>query len=238
MKNRTRALLLALLASLLAFPGTAASAEDPPAAVTLTADKAVYVASQTARLTSRITATNLHWVVSVQFPGSSEWKQLCLRLNVNTSVADCKLGVYYNAKVRALLIDGNGTDDTSDDTIEAMATRNLAVKPQIGTSPLGYYTKSGGYAVFPKGYSPKYRAATYPGFEGKRCLRHEVQRYYASGWRTVFTSACRVQGKQGRVDWVWAGKHPSGVKFRLRAKFAGDAVNVAANSTWNYLRFR
>ena len=126
----------------------------------------------------------------------------------------------------------------ADDTLEARITRNVPVRASIGTSPLGYYTRSGGYAVYSKGYSPKYRSATYPAFPGQRCLRHEVQRRYAAGWRTVFTSACRVEGKQGRVDWLWAGKHPSGVKFRLRAKFAGDAVNLANVSTWNYLRFR
>lgn len=204
----------------------------------MTADRSVYVAAQTARLTSKITATNLHWEISVQFPGSTEWKQLCVRLNANSSVAQCSIGLYYNTVARARLIDGQGTEDTADDTVEATAIRNLPVKPQIGTSPLGSYTKSGKYAVYAKGSSPRYRAATYPGFEGKRCLRHEVQRYYASGWKRVFTSACRVQGKQGRVDWRWAGKHPSRVKFRLRATFAGDAVNVASNSTWKYLRFR
>jgi hypothetical protein len=237
-KLRTRTVVLSLLAATLALPALPASAEDPAPAVTLTPDKTVYVAGQTARLTSKITAHNLDWQVSVQFPGSTDWRQLCASYDVNDSVRTCTLGLTYNVKVRALLIDDKGTSSTSDDTLEALTTRSIGVKASLATSPMGYYTKSGSYAVYSKGYSPKFRSASYPGFPGKRCLRHQVQRRYASGWKTVSTSACKVEGKQGRVDWQWAGRHASGVKFRVRVTFAGDSVNKANVGRAFYFRFR
>jgi len=237
-KQRTWIVLLALVAGLFAIPPQVAAADDPPAKVTLTMDKSIYVASQTARLTSKVTARNLDWLVEYQYPGRTDWKALCFASNVNTNTFSCKLGLAYNVKVRASLIDRGAPDDDSDDVVKAQEERSIPVKVKIGTSPLGYYVKSGRYKVFPKGSSPKYRAATYPYFPGQRCLRHQVQRRYASGWKTVFTSACRVQGKQGQVEWRWGGRHPSRVNFRLRAKFAGDAINRRNVSTWSYLRFR
>lgn len=241
MKRRTQVLLLALIAGLFALPTLPAAAEDPAPitpSVTLTMNKSVYVASQTATFTSHVEAMNLDWAIEIQYPGSTEWKVLCFAINVNVDDFTCQLGLAYNMKVRASLFDRHGTEATADDTLEARVNRTVPVKVRIGTTPLGYYTKSGAYAVFPRGYSPTYRASTYPAFPGQRCLRHVVQRRYASGWKTIFTSACRVQGKQGRVDWKWAGRHASAVNFRVRATFGGDAVNLANVSTWNYLRFR
>ncbi|RZI80766.1 MAG: hypothetical protein EOO67_19155, partial [Microbacterium sp.] len=200
MKRRTRVLLLALIAGLFALPAVPASAETTPS-VTLTKDKAVYNAGQTVRMTSKITAMNLNWVVAVQFPGSSEWKPLCARYNVNDSVASCTLGVYYNAKVRAQLL------DPADDSVKASSgVVDIPVRATVGTIPLGYYTRSGSYAAMSK-YSAKFRSQSSPAFPGQRCLRHQVQRKYAAGWRLVKTSACIVEGKQGRVDWQWTGTH-------------------------------
>lgn len=243
MKKRTRVLLLALIAGLFALPAVPAAAEDDPPApepsVTLTMDKAMYYAGQTVTFTSQVTAQNLEWVVEVQFPGSSAWNWLCGSANVNDSVKTCRLGVYYNVKARARLFDDNGTlNDPSDDIPKASsATLSVPVRATVGTIPLGYYTKVRGYAVMSK-YSAKFRSQSSPAFPGKRCLRHQVQRKYASGWRLVKTSACILEGKQGRVDWQWGGRHPSRVKFRVRATFAGDVVNRANNGAWLYFRFR
>lgn len=237
MKQRTRALALALAASILALPALPAAAADPPV-LTLTMNRSIYVAGQTATFTSHVEAMNLNWGIEYQYPGSTQWKPLCAAVNVNTDTFSCQLPLAYNMQVRASLIDTQGTETTADDTLEARVNRSVPVKVKIGTTPLGYYSRSGGYAVFARGASPTYRAATYPAFPGKWCLRHEVQRHYATGWRKIFTSACRVEDSKGRVDWRWAGKHASGVKFRVRATFAGDAINRANVSTWNYLRFR
>jgi hypothetical protein len=115
-KLRTRVLLLALLAGFFALPAASASATDP-ASVTLTMNKSVYVAGDSAEFTSTITATNLDWVVSVQFPGSTDWKPLCVQYNVNDSVQHCTLGVYYNAKVKAVLVDDKTTPSKPPPTL-------------------------------------------------------------------------------------------------------------------------
>lgn len=242
MKLRTR-VLFAVASGALALTGVtgpARAADEPPTpALSMTADRSVYVAGQTANLTNRITAQNLDWVVAVRIAGTSEWKPVCFIQNVQTSTEQCALaGLVYNLTAVAQLIDRHGTDDTADDTVEAQVVRTIPVKAKIGTTPLGYYNQSGGYQVYPRGASPKFRTATYPYFPGKRCVRHVVQRHYASGWRTILTSACKLQDSKGRVDWQWAGKHASGVKFRLRATFAGDTVNRANVTSWQYLRFR
>lgn len=244
MKLRPRVLFVVLAGALAltGLTGPARAGDEPPTpALSMTADKAVYVAGQTAMLTNKITAQNLDWVVAVRIAGTSEWKPLCFVQNVRSGTEMCAISlaeVPYNLTAVAQLIDRHGTEDTADDTVEAQVARSIPVKVKIGTTPTGYYTQSGGYQVYPRGASPKYRAMAYPAFPGKRCLRHVVQRHYASGWKTIFTSACRAQDSKGQVAWQWAGKHASGVKFRLRATFAGDQVNRANASTWQYLRFR
>ncbi|MFL6160497.1 MAG: hypothetical protein ACJ72D_30775 [Marmoricola sp.] len=238
MKPRISVLFLPLAAAALVLPAVPASATDPAPAVTLTANKSVYLAGQSAQLTSKITAHNLDWIVDFQYPGSTEWHGLCASLGVNDSVRNCTLGVNYNVKVRAVLIDDKGTQDTSDDTLEAMATRNLAVKATVATSPLNYNLKSGNYVVYPKTYKPTFRSTTYPAFPGGRCLRHQLQRHKASGWKTIVTTKCTLENSKGRVDWKWTGKHASGVKYRVRAVFAGDAANKANSAAFVYFRFR
>ncbi len=237
MTRRARLLLATVLLAAVSSLPVAASA-DPPPSVTLSSDKAIYVASDTATFTSHVTAMNLDWVVAAQFPGSATWKVLCFSQNVNTDTFKCTIGVYYNLTVRAQLIDDHGTKDTSDDTVEATATLNVPVRAQMGTQAFGYHGTSGRYSVYPRGSSPKFRSATLPALPGKRCLRHEVQRRYSSGWRTVKTSACLTEQTQGRVDWTWKHSHPSGVNFRVRATFAGDAINRSNSSAWLYFKFR
>ncbi len=240
MTRRARLLLAtALLAAVSSLP-VAASA-DPQPSVTLTADKAIYVAGGNAKLTSTYVAMNLAFEMDVQYPGSTQWHYLRASYPVNTGdqPITCDLGVYYNVTVRAELIDTHGTPkDPSDDTVVATATKTVPVRAAIGTQAFGYHGTSGRYSVYPRGNSPKFRSATVPALPGKRCLRHEVQRRYSSGWRTVKTSACLIEQTQGRVDWTWTHKHPSGVNFRVRATFAGDAINHANNSAWLYFKFR
>lgn len=241
MVNRTRvsrlALVAGLFAVLLATPTVSASADTPPS-VTLTADKAVYVAGQSAELTSDVVGTNLDWVVDFQYAGTTGWHSLCVQFNTEQGAHHCELALAYNVTVRARLIDDKGTKDTSDDVVEASATHVIPVKAAMDITPIGYYQKSGHYAVESRGSSPSFRSASYPAFPGKRCLRHVVQRQYASGWKDVFTSACRIEQKQGQVYWRWLGKHASGVRFRVHATLAGDTVNQPSASPWFYFRFR
>lgn len=231
-------LTLMLCGALLALFPVAASATDPTPSVTLTSNRSVYVAGQTATFTSKVVATNLDYVVDVQYPGSATWHVLCASYNVNSDIFTCDLGLYYNVKVRARLIDDKGTADTSDDVTEATANDTVPVRASIGTTYGGYIVKSGHYAVYGRGTSPTFVTSSQPAFPGHRCLRHQVQRKYARSWRTVKTSACQLEGSQGDVTWRWAGRHASGVGFRVRATFAGDPVNLPNAAAWVYFRFR
>lgn len=230
MKRRFLVVLLTLVVALLGLPATS-SAEGEPTLM-LRSDKSVYLYGQTTTFTVDVDAMNLDYHLAVRYPGSSEWKIIDFAANVNQDRFTPKLGAYYNAVVRAQL-----TDPEADDAVRAERTISVPVRATVATYPNGYYTRSGGYAVMSK-YSAKFRSVSAPAFPGQRCLRHQVQRKYASGWRTVKTSACILQGKQGRVDWKWGGKHPSKVKYRVRGTFAGDQVNRPNQARWLYFRFR
>ncbi|MET3962663.1 hypothetical protein ABIE44_002597 [Marmoricola sp. OAE513] len=236
MKRRFRVLVLVLAAALLSLPAVPAGAASP--VLTLSMDRSVYTASQTATFRSHVEAMNLTYVLQIQYPGSSEWKTLCSSVNVNTADFKCQLGLQYNMKVRALLLDTKGTpDDTSDDTVEALVARAVPVRSSVGTVPSGFYSRSGKYRVMGRS-AAKFVSQSSPAFPGQRCIRHQVQRKKASGWRTVKTGKCVVQGKQGLVRWTWKGRHPTGVKYRVRASVAEDQVNKAGVGRWVYVRFR
>ncbi|MCW2752648.1 MAG: hypothetical protein JWQ32_59 [Marmoricola sp.] len=239
MTRRFRILVLLLAAGALAVPATPAVATDPPPSVTLTSNHTVYIGGQTATFTSKVVASNLDYVLQVQFPGSAAWKDVCASQNVNTDTFTCDLAMYYNVHMRAQLIDDHGTpNEPSDDTVKATATESVPVRASMETSYGTYIVKSGRYAVYGAGTSPSFVTQSGPAFPGKRCLRHQVQRRYASGWRTVKTSVCKVEGSQGQVYWTWGGRHPSRVNFRVRGTFAGDVVNASAHSAWIYFTFR
>lgn len=241
MKRRIQLSVLALVATLLALPLGSASADGPTASVSIAANKTSYVAGETATFNVTIVATNLNYVFQIQFPNQTTWATLNFDFPVHeNTVAIEHVAQYYNYKVRAALYeDTKGTpNDLSDDTLRAEQIKSVSVRMAIRTVPQSYYTSSGGTAVFARGSAPKFRSLPTPATPGYRCLRHQVQRKYSSGWRTVKTSGCVVEGKQGRVDWRWTGRHPSRVLFRVRGVFAGDAVNASSTGTWLRFRFR
>ena len=233
MNRRVQLLVLALAAAFLVSPVGSASA-DPAPNIVMTTNKSVYVAADTATLTFHTTATNLNFDAVAQFPGSPTLHQFqCFAQNVNNDTFTCDLGLAYNVQIQAEL-----TDPSNNNAVVASLTRNIPVRAEMATQGFGYHATSGRYALYARGSSPTFRSATYPALPGKRCLRHVVQRHYSSGWKNVTTTACKVEAKQGRVDWTWAHKHPSRVDFRVRATFAGDSLNQPNTSAWLYFRFK
>ena len=236
MKQRTRVILLALVAGLFALPALPATAAEPT--LTLTASKPVYTANQTVVLTSRVTSMNLDWSVDLSIDGGTKWGRVCLARTVNDDTLRCTFTAAYSVLARARLTDNKGTPkDESDDTVVKTVTRTVPVKVAIGTQPRGG-VRSGKYQYYGRGTSPTIRSTFYPSKSLGRCLKHQVQRHYSSGWKTVRTSSCKAPNAKGQVSWTWTGKHASGVKFRVRAKFAGDRLNKAASSAWVGVRFR
>jgi len=236
MMRRLSVLLLALVAVLASavVALTPAQATGEPS-VSLTKDKPYYTAGQreTLTVTSSNAGSGKAVVLTLVFPNSTE-KGLCAS-DVSDPVSDtqsCGVVGYVNHQVRADLY------DTASKTIIASTTISVAEIASLSTTAKsGFLGYSGSYAVYAKGAKPVFRSYDSTGKVATRCLRHEVQRRYSAGWKPVFTSACRAE-TSSHVDWKWLGKHPSKVKFRVRATFAGDAWNKPGHGAWRYFRFR
>ncbi|MBO9523664.1 MAG: hypothetical protein J7518_19195 [Nocardioidaceae bacterium] len=223
---RVRLLVLALVAAVV---GVAAPAHADAATVTLNADRKVSVAGTSVRFWGSTSNTGngtlkiriepagaAATTFAMQEPAEGPY-QLTLALTVNTRVT--------------AVVEGGTTDPASD-------TVFVWVRPRIATTLHTGYARSGAYLVMKRGASPLFRTLTYPKRPGQMCLRHQLQRYRDGAWRARLTSACIIEDSTGRVSWRWAGSHPSGVRFRVRALFAGDSRNLAGNGAWLYFRFK
>ncbi|RNL62587.1 hypothetical protein EFK50_12555 [Nocardioides marmoriginsengisoli] len=232
---RRPAVLIALVLTCALSGMAPASAEDPPPSVTMTKDRAYYVSGQTEKITvvaSGIEGGNPEALrITLLLPNGTS-KVLEESSIVNEVPSRFSYAPYVNHVLRADLVDTT-TDELLDSAqLTVVQLANLSTDPKGGF--LGY---SGAYAVFPKRSRPVFRSRDLTGKVAPRCLRHQVQRRYASGWKPVFTSACRAE-QRSVVDWKWLGKHPSGVRFRVRATFAGDKWNRGNRAAWQYFRLR
>jgi len=229
MSKKVRVLLVALLAVVPLGVVTSARAEDPPPAppqVSITVDRATYVAGTTAYITIAVT----------QSPGDND------PLYIHAVRAD---GTEFDLP-GADPADGTRTEKLFTDintritaTVGSVSKYvDVRVRPAMGTGPGGKYGWSGRYVVYPHAAKPLFTSQSYPKRPGQMCLRHQVQRLRAGAWRTVKTSGCRLENSKGLVSWRWTGTHPSKVRFRVRATFGGDARNIAGTGTWLYFRLR
>lgn len=228
MKRSLHLLVLTVLAALLATFMSPAAADTHEPAVTITSDKSSYVAGQTAKLVFHVSnagsGTTLK-VVTKLMSGKTVERET----TVTDGQQKFSLYMYVNTQIRAYI--GGST------TVSAY--KGLPVKAAVGTRPRGGYLGfSGSYAIFPKGSSPVFRSTTFPSRPGIRCLHHEVWKFGASGWKPVLRGSCRVQNSKGQVDWKWAGKHGSNVKFRVRAIFPGDKWNQPSSAPFSYFKFK
>jgi len=229
MKRSWHLLVVTVLAALLSTLLSPASAEDPAPTVTITSNKTTYVAGQTAAVRFTIAGAGSGTHLKVILVGSNGKSVVLHDADVYDDVLDKSVAMYINSRIYAYV---GGATEPSD-------SKGFPVKALVGTRPRGgYLGYIGDYAIFPRGSSPVFRSTTYPERPQVRCLIHEVQRLYAAGWGTVLRGSCRVQKKDGNVDWQWAGTHGSGVKFRVRAVFKGDSWNQPANAAWSYFKFK
>lgn len=227
-----RRLLLLLTSLACAFAGVlVAPASAAGTSVTITSNKAVYGYNETATFKVKVTTEGTQRLeVEVAYPNGQ--LQVFDPTTTESETHTIRIAAYTNATVRARVYSYEGAD--------VLATRTAPFRVRAGLSTLttGYAPVVNGYQVFSRGSSPKFRSFIALVVPAKRCLRHVVQRKYASGWKTVVTSACRAADSRGRVDWRWAGKHASGVKFRVFPTLAADAYNVASKGAPVYFRFR
>lgn len=237
MKRSLYLVVLTVLAALLSSLMTTASAADPAPTVVITTDPAdpvTYTAGQTATVNFTVDNVGPGTRLKVVIVGSNGVSKTLHDTDVSgneqgRSITRMSLAMYINARIYAYV----GGSTTPGDT------RAFPVKAAVGTRPRGGYLGFiGSYAIFPKGASPVFRSTTLPKRPGVRCLRHEVQKLAAAGWTTVLRGSCRVQNSSGNVDWQWAGKHGSNVKFRVRATFPGDSWNQPSSAPYSYFKFK
>lgn len=229
MKLFKRGLVVALV-SVLATAFVPASAEDSPPHIDVQANKTVYVAGQTAEIT-----------VVVSGAGSGKYLRLTVT-RADGSTAQASTGAYddtfhYNfamyidSSLKTELIDADQT------TVLQTDQKVFPVQAKVSSVVGGYFQRSGSYVIFAKGAEPVFRSATIPAHAG-RCIKHEVWRQYASGWKPILLSSCKLENSQGWVTWRWLGTHGSGVNFRVRAKFLGDRLNHPNAGRFIYFRFK
>ena len=221
--------LAVALVALSAVSVLPADATDPPD-IAVRANRSVYVAGQTASIT-----------VVVSGAGSGKYLRATLkRANgtstvVNTGAYDdtfhFEFAMYFDSTLKTELLDADKT------TVLDTDNKVFPVKAAVSSAIAGYYTRSGSYAIFPRGSEPSFRSATIPPRK-YRCIRHEVWREYSTGWKVVGLSACKYENSQGVVTWKWVGSHPSGVHFRVRARFMGDGLNHANAGKLIYFKFK
>ncbi|MCZ4499947.1 MAG: hypothetical protein JWQ74_2502 [Marmoricola sp.] len=233
MKRRAWLLPTVLVAAVLALPGPSATAATTPT-VTITADKAGYTAGGSADLTIRTTGSGSGKYIQVSETFANGKTYVLLKKSSSADgVRHVEAAVAYNVTVKATIY-----DTYASTKVVASGTAVIKVRAKLTTASRGGGSQSGSYRVYSKGTSPTFRSSDYPSYPGKRCLKHQVQRFRDGAWRTVLTGSCKVEASNGKVDWKWAGKHASNVKFRVRATFAGDKLNRPANAPWTYVMFR
>jgi hypothetical protein len=218
-------ILVVALVSVLSTSVLPAFAADP--SVEVHSDRTTYVAGQTAVLSFTIAdaGQNTHLKVVATYANGAV--KTLNDTNVYTDqVPNEDAYMYFDTRIDAYVAGSTAPNDTLI----------LPVQAAIGSTIGGYYQRSGSYAIFAKGTEPVFRSATKPAHAG-RCIKHEVWRQYASGWKPILLSSCKQENTQGSVTWRWLGTHGSGVNFRVRAKFLGDRLNHPNAGKFIYFRF-
>lgn len=227
MKSWGHRLIVALVA-VLATSVLPAAAEDPPPDVEVHSNKTTYVAGQTAVLSFTISNAGQNTQLKVVVTLADGTSKVYNHTNVYTDdVPDESVYMYYDTRIDVYVA---GSTEPND-------TLYLPVQAAIGSSVAGYFRRSGSYVVFAKGAEPVFRSRTNPPHAG-RCIKHEVWRQYASGWKPILLSSCKLENTQGAVTWRWLGTHGTGVNFRVRAKFLGDRLNHPNAGRFIYFRFQ
>ena len=131
------------------------------------------------------------------------------------------------------------TVTTPADATHEAASKEIVrgVRLNVTTTAQSPVARTNGWAVYRTSSDPVFAARTSPARPGA-CLRFQVQRQTSAGWRTVQTSACRSLDDASRTRWRFTGTRRTQVGYRVRARFAGDDLNLASTAPWARFRFR
>lgn len=198
-------------------------------AVTLTANKTSYAAGETATFRVNITKTDSRRVkVTAQDAGGS------VKVLYDGNVPSTGLTLNRTMWRNSTIVASHPADSRST---ASKATLKRSVRLGLATKALNPLRRVGAYAVYRPSTDPTLVTSVRPARSGL-CVRMTVQKYKDAAWRTVATSICRTTNAYGKARWTLTRSHPSGTRFRIAARFAGDATNAAGTGPWTYVRFR
>lgn len=210
-------------------PAQTVTVQPQTPAVTLTANKTSYAAGETATFRVNITKTDSRKVrVTAQEPGGSA--KVLFDGNVPSTGLSLNRTMWRNTTIVA----SHPADSRST---AAKATLKRSVRLGLATKALNPLRRVGAYAVYRRSADPTLVTSVRPVRSGL-CVRMTVQKYKDAAWRTIATSACRTTNAYGKARWTLTRSHPSGTRFRIAGRFAGDTTNAAATGPWTYVRFR
>ncbi len=108
----------------------------------------------------------------------------------------------------------------------------------LTTTASGHYGTSGKYKLYRPAADPQFATTVKPWRDRETaCVRFQLQRYGSGLWQTVSTSACEPVGDASTATWRLLGTQAAGTRYRVRPRFAGDAINVAKDGAWVYFKF-
>jgi hypothetical protein len=121
-----------------------------------------------------------------------------------------------------------------DDTYLPLFVEDQVGVPAVVTGNLqGFYGTAGRYKLYRAGDEPVYVGRVKPNHQGDP-LVFELGRYTNGRWRIVGRTTLQMNA-QSRAA-VQIGGLATGVNYRIRARFRGDAENLADAAPWAYLR--
>lgn len=100
----------------------------------------------------------------------------------------------------------------------------------------GYYSTSGSWRLYHDEKTPTLTAKVAPSKPGE-CVNLRIERYVNSAWTYLRTTGCYTLSSTSTVTTQVSLTRGIGMRYRIRAQYAGDPANLAHNAPWAYLRF-
>jgi hypothetical protein len=200
--------------------------EPLSSAVTITADKAVYQAGDTA---------------TFHIEGDTGGRNVLVQASWSLTGEGLFYGVLPPGGVDVTQkVPGNetiGVAAEGDHThAGASASLNVSVAASLTSRALHPRRWSGATAVYASTGHPVIRTAIAP-TSSNRCLQLEVQRRISAAWVADRTTPCLDYVRPGVTRWTFA--HPKrGATYRVRAAYTGDALHIASRGSWIRLRLQ
>ncbi|GAB1689883.1 YncE family protein [Krasilnikovia sp. M28-CT-15] len=116
------------------------------------------------------------------------------------------------------------------------ATRAVSGAVKLEQVMDGYYKTVDGYRLYRTSVRPVLVVRVSPNRAGA-CVSYSLQAYRDGKWRNLDATGCHHLDGDSLNAVQLGGSRPTGVKYRMRAKFVGDSVNTGVTGKWQKFRF-